>query len=714
MIRLVAAVLAPVVALLPGVAGVTAAADPAPAAIAPRTGVSAPPAPSSAAPTSLEVAIDSMSPAVVPRGGPLRLTGTVTNTTDEPWTGVNMHPFLSYSPMRTASEIEVSAESDPDVYLGPRILTPGAFDTIEELAPGASATWQVQLSQEVLRGAISGTEGVYWVGVHALGADTDGRDAVADGRARTFISLVGPRPRVVQTSIVVPVRERVRHLADGRLADATAWEERFAEGGRLRNILDLAETDGGPPVTWAIDPAVLAAARQVSRGNPPRSLGPTVAEPTQETPEPAPDEDAATDQEEPDTPGEIAADAWLTRLIAETSGDRVLAMPYGDLDVAAAARKHADLYTTARELSDRAFASVGISAVPAVAPPTGTLSTEALARLSPETVTLVADSALPERLGVNGVAPATATARGHGVEVYDAAASRGGPLPGNRTSALALRQRVLAAAAVRSLDRGTNAPLVVSLPHNFDPGADDQGFFAGIQQPFVRLAALGSAPPSTAEVDELAYGAAQRRRELAEPLLDATQTRIDKGLTLERLLADNDQVADVVAGEALAGASYLARGEARLALSTAQAATTWVLGHLARIDLDAPSFVILSSESGPFAVTISNGLDQPVSLKVEARTAGDLVIRAPERIDLGPNSRQTVNLRAESDSIGVHSVELVATDTAGTPLGAGDEISIRSNKVGRIIWVVLGVGVGILFVAIVLRLGQRIRRSRAA
>jgi hypothetical protein len=131
------------------------------------------------------------------------------------------------------------------------------------------------------------------------------------------------------------------------------------------------------------------------------------------------------------------------------------------------------------------------------------------------------------------------------------------------------------------------------------------------------------------------------------------------------------------------------------------------------VSIDAPSFVILSAASGPFAVTVRNGLDQPVTVQIEARTRDDLVIRAPARIDLAAESRQTVNLSAEASSIGVHPVELVITDENGAPIGAPEEISIRSNNTGRIIWVVMGAGVGILFLAILVRLARRIRGARA-
>ena len=44
----------------------------------------------------------------------------------------------------------------------------------------------------------------------------------------------------------------------------------------------------------------------------------------------------------------------------------------------------------------------------------------------------------------------------------------------------------------------------------------------------------------------------------------------------------------------------------------------------------------------------------------------------------------------------MHPVRLVATDSKGNPLGSVDELDIRSNTVSKVIWVILGAGVGIL------------------
>jgi hypothetical protein len=124
--------------------------------------------------------------------------------------------------------------------------------------------------------------------------------------------------------------------------------------------------------------------------------------------------------------------------------------------------------------------------------------------------------------------------------------------------------------------------------------------------------------------------------------------------------------------------------------------------------------VILSSETGPFAVTVTNDLEQAVEVRIEAYAPDDLVIRAPETIALEGRTQQTVQLDAEARSIGVHAVRLLTTTANGTPLGSVDAVSVRSNEVGQVIWVVLGAGVAMLFLAIPVRWYRRWRRSRAA
>ena len=65
--------------------------------------------------------------------------------------------------------------------------------------------------------------------------------------------------------------------------------------------------------------------------------------------------------------------------------------------------------------------------------------------------------------------------------------------------------------------------------------------------------------------------------------------------------------------------------------------------------------------------------------------------------------------RERTDKLGVHNVTIALTDEAGNPLGSTDTLPVRAAQVSQVIWLVMGVAVALLFVAIVLRLVRRIR-----
>jgi hypothetical protein len=227
----------------------------------------------------LAVTIDALAPAYIPKRGPIRVTGSVTNNDAAPWTTVNVYAFIGRGPMTTSAELAEAAAFEPGRDVGDRITAPNAYDTIERIDPGQSA----QFSVRVPRSAITASEpGVYWFGVHALGTGPEGRVEGADGRARTFLPLVPRTSREVDTALVVPLRRRVTFARDGRLTDVPAWTRDLSPGGQLRSIVDFGASAGSRPITWLVDPAVPDAVRALAAGNPPLSLGPDEQEAEEE------------------------------------------------------------------------------------------------------------------------------------------------------------------------------------------------------------------------------------------------------------------------------------------------------------------------------------------------------------------------------------------------------------------------------------------------
>jgi len=664
---------------------------------------------SRAAPQDLEVTLDELTPTVLPKSRPVVMRGSITNTTSETLTDVNVHPLTSFSPMTTAREIEVSVESDPESFIGQRIITAGYFDSVGDLAPGASVAWRVRVPTSALQ--ISGEEGVYWIGVQVLAADETGAREV-HGRARSFIPLMEGRHEAVPTSLILPVRRPVQRSSEGRVRRADEWSADLDPGGRLANLAAFVRSSGTTPVTWLIDPAVLDAADQLARGNPRRSLEPT---------EPAPGEDDAEQQAqeaearaaEAERNGLPEAARWLEDVQSLTARNPVLALPYGDLDIAAAARYSPGLYNRARSLSTELLGELDIESTPAVVPPSGLINPAGLGLTPVDTEIFLSDEALPETYDDPADVPPVVESGGRRIAVTDHRVAVGGPGPDARTGMVALRQRLLAEAAVRSL-AGNTSDLVVDLPFDFDPGTGSGVFFEGLEQSFLdmvpaKVDRTGEVPT----VDRVAYPTRQVIRELNEANFASTQRFIDAGARLDGILVRNDEIGDEVLREALCTVSYMLRDDPVAAQVDADDATEWLAARLRRVRIEAPSFVLLSSDKGPFAVTVTNDLDQPVRVRIEAQTRDDLVIQAPEEVSLEAATRQTIELSAEAGSIGVHPVRLVLTDEDGQPIGSADEIDIRSNTVGTVIWVIMGIGVGILAISIPVRFARKRRRAEA-
>ena len=245
----------------------------------------------------LEVTIERLTPGEIPTSGTIEVGGTVTNVDDETWTTINLYPLLGGEPMTTPAQLREARRTDPLAYVGDRVTTPGPYAVIDRLEPGQSATYSFTVARSRLEAT---ARGVYWFGVHALGQDTAGRDSVADGRARTFLPLVEQssgddgagdegagqdRPRrpdgadvtmPVPVALVVPLRRRILHEADGSLAEPEVWADELGSNGTLGRLVSMGAQADGAPITWLVDPALTVAAAQLAAGNPARSLSPTV------------------------------------------------------------------------------------------------------------------------------------------------------------------------------------------------------------------------------------------------------------------------------------------------------------------------------------------------------------------------------------------------------------------------------------------------------
>lgn len=663
--------------------------------------------------TPLSVHIDSLNRSTLPRHGRLVVRGTVTNDSDEIWQDINVHPLTSAEPITSRAALATAAESDPTTFIGERLYAPHTFEPIGDLSPGQTARFHLSLPASALN--ISGAPGVYWFGIHALGADAAGRDNYADGRARTFLPLL-PRRRVptTQTAVVLPLRVQVRRDPTGALLDTSTWTTDLGPGGLLERELRFAESAQGQPLTWLVDPAVLQAVDDLAHGNPPLAFGEPAdqAEPSASPASPSSSETASPESADPDSQTPIkdqtAAD-WLTRLETSLTGQTVLGLPYADTDVAAVASRRPALLHQARALADTTFREFGITDSPVVAPLDGVLNRAGLRRIPPDDTVMVSD------LGQDLHRSEWLTANGHQLLFTDARAESGGPGPTPPYDALALRQRIVAASALRALhhDRG---PMVVVLPSGWDPGSSwrKADFFTGLGGlPWLRLTSVtpdGNAPTYP---DRLPYPKSAVHRRIHEPTMTASRRLVTTGQTMASVLATDNDLSQRVTGAALAGVSYHARDAQRVARQQLSELDQALHATLAKISVAGTDFVTLSGGSGSLTVSLVNGLQVPVTVGLAARSdSPDVRIDTPKPVQVAAGQRTTVRLGANASAVGVHQITLTPVSETGQRIGTPLVFSLRTSDVGRWIWVVLGGGGALLAFAIVRRVVRRVRDSR--
>lgn len=665
----------------------------------------------------LAVSIDSLTPSTLkadPTKGTVTVSGVVTNDDTVTWQDINVYATIDSDPLTTETELAEANLSAADQPWGERITTYGDFATIPELTPGQSYSYTLTIPRADLHDGSHLTAatlpGIYRFGVQALGSSPEGHDTISDGRARTYLPLVDKQPGQPPESaaLVVPIRQRVLRHTDGTLVDPNSWAASVAPGGRLDKLLDFG---AGHPVSWLVDPAVIDAVEQLAAGDPPRSIAPTDGTSPGQTAKPSTSPTVAhrtvAGSAASDAQSAIgAAQAWLDRLKTALSDSEVFTLPYGDLDLAAAAVHDPSLYAVARQRSAAVMATFGIdNATPADAPIDGYLPATGFALGSDEPAFL-SDQA------ISGDAPAVGTFVGHQVYATSSAIAAGGPLPGDRLAMVAIRQELLAQTVLRL---ATGVPVVAVLPANWTPGSEDAtGFFAGLGQRWLALAPVTTATagslPQELTAGRLHYPAAQRSRELPASAFAAVDGLRQAGTTLQAVLSHNDQVATVVLDDALTSASYTARGGAGGAAATRSREAIDALLH--QITVEAPKSVTMSSATGRFAATVVNGLDQDITVKLRPVTDSGISLSTPKRLDVPAQGRAAVLLRASAHTNGVHTVTLQLTDGTGRDLGSDASLPIRTAQVSVIIWVFIAAGLALLFAAIVIRLVRRLRGAR--
>jgi hypothetical protein len=467
----------------------------------------------------------------------------------------------------------------------------------------------------------------------------------------------------------------------------------------------------GATATWLVDGDTLEGASQLAAGAP----NPPGTTPAQAPPDPT-------------------AAAWLQRLEGDLATADVRALPYADPDVTAlvGAGLGSDVtVATALGMSSSQAVLHGHASVdgPVAMPAGGSTDRRTIEALSAPTLSalrlhqvLLSDTYAPtvathpwtsSAVGPLTGTPLTAVAADNTLttELATPAAQQGG--------AVLARQRVLAEAAMIAEELPSVSRSVAVLPpSDWQPDARYlRATLAALRAAsWVQLSTL--ADISTDAVDGPPRQQPSYPSSLRAMQLDSTQLAgIRQGQA--RLAALAGVLTAPLALQDLYGRALLRSGSAawRALPAEGHAYVHTVVADLARmqasVHIVSSGAVTLAARSGRIPVTVTNGLDQPVTVRVRvtAVPAVRLSVTQPGTVTIPAHGTSTLDVDAKATTNG--SVQLVTQlfTADGGPFGPPVTVAVQITGLGAVAQVVVVVALLLLAGALVVRVVRAVRRS---
>jgi hypothetical protein len=653
--------------------------------------------------TGLTVTIDDFSPATLTSGARVEVSGKLTNDSDHIWIDLQAYLEMSTTPATTKGQLDDFALTGDAAY-GERVLDFGFFDEMGPLHPGESTTYGLSVPYRLLPPSVSGTVGVYQIGVTVLGTSGGLRDTDADARAHTLVPLVlddSPPPQPTDVVTLVPLTAPVARQADGTFLDERLGAQ-VSEGGRLANL--IAFTAAAPPgsLDIVLDPATLDAIQAMAEGYSVQSLA-----------------EAKADEEPRDGIAAAAAASWLATFDGVADQQDVELMPWANPDSSALAEAGMPGIVDAAVRASQRFADAnglgntvvdwqnngattrrGLTAARAALVSMHVASQATLTRLPPED-----DGYPPALVSIN-------TRQGPLYTAVSRSDLAGQPLVPS-ISALDLRQALLAEATVRAFSSTEVPTSVVALPFHWNPGspASSLDLAAAYASPAVRPQSLDSVNEVTAQPYAGPVEVTTKAPGFTSSQLAAMARLRSVGRVYTDLLTDGRLTAAPAFDEqsATSGSSSWQwqpkRGEA-LTRRTARSLSEQVR----QVTVTGPEFVAMSSGSGRFPLTVANGLDVSVTVTLNVVSANPAVRFDPlQPIVLDPGERRDIEIESKASGSGVTVVKARLATATDRAFGQPWDFDIRSTRIGLAIWILMGILGAALFSGAAIRIVQRFR-----
>ncbi len=625
--------------------------------------------------------------------------GTVANPGSTQWLDAQVYLQITPTPASSLPDLQYFASVPDDPGLGNTIFAIGLFDQIGDVAPGDRIPFTLSIPYDDL--GITELPGVYRVGVHVVAGTTQGR--VPAGQTSTLMPLLptGSTPPVpAQTVTLLPLSAPIKRLSNGAFAD-DSLRNLISAQGRLTNVLDWVTTAPPGTVQVVIDPALLLAITDMSDGY---------------LVQPADKSTAAVAGN-----GQTEATVWLQKFAAVEDAQHLMFMPWGVPAVSSLLEQQAPGPAIAAVEASQHYRDVHAArSFVAGWLTNGSSGVRAITMLHHVGVDLqiVSQDSLPALAsypasGRYVPSQVTVASQGRHIPLLVAGADLAGLPTTATTSALQFRQRLIADAAVRSLDGQTQAITVTALPFNWNPGQvkDSQGLARAFALPVVvPQSAIGALDRPGVVYRGGVRPTAIAFNALSPAVIAGVHALRTSGGSLAAIMTSDVARRAFTRAFAMSGsAQWRVFPRTGVTLITTLAAADHAA--LAKVSITGPPFVAMSSNSGRFPLTVTNGLGRAITVTIAVKPADPgLSVEPIDPVRLDAGQRRDVQVVTTAAGSGVTSVQARLTPAAdGAAFGRPWRFDVRSTQIGLVIWIVMGVGGAVLFIAAGYRIVNRVR-----
>ncbi|MGV9337221.1 DUF6049 family protein [Streptomyces sp. NPDC003688] len=659
---------------------------------------------------SVSVELDSLSPSAPTDGDTVTVTGTVTNNGKQTVTGA--HVGLRVGPLlNTRSAVDAIARHPHSLQGGTGTEVDGKYaEKFPKLIPGIAEHFSISVPVDKLD--LKG-DGVYTFGVAVSGQPPARPWDQMLGVERTFLPWQpSDADTTTRTTFLWPLISSVRMTARTGAGESQTpvfrddeLAKEIAPGGRLAQMVELGK---GLDITWVIDPDLLASVEAMAKGYRINAPGGTT------TPGPREHQDIARQ--------------WLANLQKAVTGKEVVALPFGDPDLASLAHTGTSVTGSLSHLKDATdVAATTVKTVLHVTPSTdfawpveGAVdpSIMKVATSAGADRVIARSDSLRESSGLSYTPSATRPVGGGTTAVVaDARLSTAfeGDLTRADTSTLAV-QEFLAQSLEVNAQTDKQRSIVIA-PQRMPTASQAQAMATaltalqgGTWSEAQGLSAAAKAKPDPNATTRIpstsAYPASLRRQELPKSAFEQIARTQDKLDNFQVVLTDQSRVVTPFGRAINRGMSTSWRGHRADGDAFRGGVENWLDDLADQVKLIDKSETKLSGRSATIPVTVQNNLVQPVghlylrltsTMPTRLKIGGKAYYEQP--VDVSGGHSQSVKFTTSANANGRVGVIAQLYTEDGTEYGDPVSFDVKVTEVTPTVMLVIGGGVLLLVLA---------------